>query len=108
MGPGPGAAGALAQAAAAAQLEQLVSERCPGAALEESHFGCLRFRLPAKGLSLARVFEVMEGAKSRQLLAAYSVSQPSLEQVFLSVVGQSCGEGEQQGGGGGGGSSKTV
>lgn len=68
------------------------SRLAPGAVLLESHFGHLKIGLPTAGLSLAAVFGVMEAYKGPLGVAAYSVSGPTLEQVFLEVVGGRIGE----------------
>ncbi len=38
--------------------------------------------------SMARVFRVMEAARAELGVQAYGLSMPTLEQVFLSVVGE--------------------
>ncbi len=38
--------------------------------------------------SMARVFRAMEAAKADLGVQAYGLSMPTLEQVFLSVVGE--------------------
>ncbi|XP_012587144.1 PREDICTED: ATP-binding cassette sub-family A member 3 [Condylura cristata] len=55
----------------------------PGSVLEEEHQGLLRYHLPGRGLSWAKVFGVLEKAKEKYGVADYAVSQTSLEQVFL-------------------------
>ena len=40
----------------------------------------------ASGLSLARIFEVMEREKGRLGVLDYSASQPSLESIFLAIA----------------------
>ncbi|MEW5297039.1 MAG: hypothetical protein WDW36_000274 [Sanguina aurantia] len=83
---------------ATAAICRVVGEAFPGAGLEEDHFGHLKFALPAEGLSLARVFKVLESSKASLGVSAYAVSQPTLEQVFLAVVGHGLsGEGDAGG-----------
>ena len=60
-----------------------------GVQSEEVHFGRLKFLLPAEGQSLGRVFSLMEAHKQALGVLAYGVAMPTLEQVFLTVVGES-------------------
>eukprot|EP00850_Spirogloea_muscicola_P017011 SM000142S00525 [mRNA] locus=s142:89468:101029:- [translate_table: standard] len=83
-----------------AALHDFVSAAFPGAFLEEGYSGRARYRLPREGLSLARVFRDIEAARGRLGVEDYSVSQSTLEQVFLAL---SAGNG-----GTGAGSSSTV
>eukprot|EP00850_Spirogloea_muscicola_P018780 SM000176S03111 [mRNA] locus=s176:35560:47252:+ [translate_table: standard] len=83
-----------------AALHDFVSAAFPGALLEEGHSGRARYRLPREGLSLAHVFREVEAARGRLGVEDYSVSQSTLEQVFLAL---SAGNG-----GTGAGSSSTV
>eukprot|EP00850_Spirogloea_muscicola_P023272 SM000343S12828 [mRNA] locus=s343:29457:40992:- [translate_table: standard] len=83
-----------------AALHDFVSAAFPGALLEEGHSGRTRYRLLREGLSLAHVFREVEAARGRLGVQDYSVSQSTLEQVFLAL---SAGNG-----GTGAGSSSTV
>ena len=77
-----GADDAAAQAAivdfAASQLGALPAEAPAG--------GRARFALPA-GTSLPAVFRAVEAARRQLTIQTYSLSQPTLEQVFVNVVG---------------------
>lgn len=53
-----------------------------GARLLEAHFGRAKFELPA-AVRVADIFGAIEGNKERLGVEFYSVSQTSLEQVFL-------------------------
>eukprot|EP00217_Crustomastix_stigmatica_P007793 CAMPEP_0183804176 /NCGR_PEP_ID=MMETSP0803_2-20130417/34669_1 /TAXON_ID=195967 /ORGANISM="Crustomastix stigmata, Strain CCMP3273" /LENGTH=537 /DNA_ID=CAMNT_0026048925 /DNA_START=131 /DNA_END=1744 /DNA_ORIENTATION=- len=70
----------------------VVRESLPGAVLEEQHHDFLRFRLPPSSkeyaLSLARVFQVVQSALAHGDVQDYSVSQTTLEEVFLSFATQ--------------------
>jgi ABC-type multidrug transport system ATPase subunit len=70
---------------------RFVAGLCPTARLLEHHEGRYLFQLPvlkAVGarpgeLSVARLFQHMQEARSAIALQDYSISRPSLEQVFL-------------------------
>ncbi|KAK9808280.1 hypothetical protein WJX73_007025 [Symbiochloris irregularis] len=70
-------------------VAQFVSSALGGMESEERRFGRLKFVLPSKRQTLAQVFRSMEGEKSRLKIVAYGVSMPTLEQVFLAVIGES-------------------
>nr|XP_036860350.1 ATP-binding cassette sub-family A member 3 isoform X1 [Manis javanica]XP_036860351.1 ATP-binding cassette sub-family A member 3 isoform X1 [Manis javanica]XP_036860355.1 ATP-binding cassette sub-family A member 3 isoform X1 [Manis javanica]XP_036860356.1 ATP-binding cassette sub-family A member 3 isoform X1 [Manis javanica] len=55
----------------------------PGSVLEDEHQGMVHYHLPGDDLSWAKVFGVLEKAKEKYGVDDYSVSQISLEQVFL-------------------------
>ena len=67
-------------------VKQFVATTFQGALLEEEHGGRLKYRLPMEGLSLSRVFGAIEGGKGALAIDDYSVSQSTLEQVFLSFA----------------------
>ncbi|KAF4015502.1 hypothetical protein G4228_007417 [Cervus hanglu yarkandensis] len=54
--------------------------------LEDEHQGMVHYHLPGDDLSWAKVFGVLEKAKEKYGVDDYSVSQTSLEQVFLSFA----------------------
>ncbi|XP_055991191.1 phospholipid-transporting ATPase ABCA3 [Sorex fumeus] len=58
----------------------------PGSVLEDEHQGMVHYHLPGEDLSWAKVFGTLEKAKEQYGLDDYSVSQISLEQVFLSFA----------------------
>ncbi|XP_004627914.1 ATP-binding cassette sub-family A member 3 [Octodon degus] len=58
----------------------------PGSVLEDEHQGMVHYHLPGHNLSWAKVFGVLEKAKEKYGVDDYSVSQISLEQVFLSFA----------------------
>ncbi|CAK0827137.1 unnamed protein product [Prorocentrum cordatum] len=83
--------GGLAGSGPAPEVERFVAGLCPAARLLEHHEGRYLFQLPllkAVGvcpgeLSVARLFLHMQGAPGAIGLQDYSISRPSLEQVFL-------------------------
>ena len=72
-------------AAAAPRVAELVRELCAGATALEQHAGAQAFEVDA-ALDMPRAFRALEGAKAEQLLHNYSLSQTTLEQVFLNVA----------------------
>lgn len=71
------------------ELQEFVRSEFGGIEVEGSrHFGRSRFRLSTSGPGLASVFRSVEKAKLQLGILQYSVSQPTLEQVFLTVIGE--------------------
>lgn len=65
-------------------LKELMQSFTDNAKLEESYGGYVRYLM--NGIKLSEVFARMEANKERLALETYSVSQTSLEQVFLRFV----------------------
>lgn len=61
----------------------LCQQICPQAAVEEVHGGYVRLGVERQAMDLAAMFDGLEGHKQQLQIAEYSVSQSSLEQVFL-------------------------
>ena len=62
----------------------IVAEGCPGAKLGESEPPCLTLTLPQKGgTPLAGIFAHLEEVKRRCAVLECSLSQCTLEQIFL-------------------------
>ena len=57
----------------------------PGSELNERHSGFLRLKLDA-GVDLALAFSTLESSKDRLGVTDYSISQATLEQVFISFA----------------------
>lgn len=68
------------------QFKAFVHLTFPGSVLEDEHQGMVHYHLPGENLSWAQVFSALEKAKEQLGVADYSVSQISLEQVFLSFA----------------------
>jgi hypothetical protein len=71
-----------------AALAAFVADKLGGVSAEERHMGRARFLLPRAGRQLAGVLRRLEAARESLGLSAYGVSVPTLEQVFLNVVGE--------------------
>ncbi|XP_068921390.1 phospholipid-transporting ATPase ABCA3-like [Petaurus breviceps papuanus] len=67
-------------------FKTFVEETFPGSVLEEEHQGVVHYHLPKENLRWSKVFGILEEVKDRYKLDDYSVSQVSLEQVFLSFA----------------------
>lgn len=79
------------QKGATLRVKSFLSSTFPQAVLIEQHVGQLKYRLPdpsKNDLSLAVVFEAIEKNKVACGVVDYSISQGTLEQVFLKVVGE--------------------
>ncbi|XP_064334419.1 phospholipid-transporting ATPase ABCA3 isoform X3 [Camelus dromedarius] len=68
------------------EFKAFVDLTFPGSVLEDEHQGMVHYHLPGADLSWAKVFGVLEKAKEKYDVDDYSVSQISLEQVFLSFA----------------------
>ncbi|CAK6444803.1 unnamed protein product [Pipistrellus nathusii] len=68
------------------EFKAFVDLTFPGSILEDEHQGMVHYHLPGDDLSWAKVFGVLEKAKEKYGVDDYSVSQISLEQVFLSFA----------------------
>ncbi|NWS77929.1 ABCA1 protein, partial [Crotophaga sulcirostris] len=70
-GPGP------------AQVEKLLELHFPGIALKERHGALLHFQLPSRVGSLASIFSLLAAHRGPCHIEDYSVSQTTLDQVFV-------------------------
>ncbi|XP_064252178.1 phospholipid-transporting ATPase ABCA7 isoform X1 [Passer domesticus] len=70
-GPGPAA------------VQALLQQRFPGIVLREQHGGLLQYHLPARATSLAAVFSLLAAHRGPCHIEDYSVSQTTLDQVFM-------------------------
>uniref|UniRef100_A0ABM5F152 Phospholipid-transporting ATPase ABCA3 n=1 Tax=Pogona vitticeps TaxID=103695 RepID=A0ABM5F152_9SAUR len=67
-------------------FKTFVEKTFPGSVLKHEHQGMVHYHLTNKNLSWAQVFGVLEKAKEKYCVEDYSVSQISLEQVFMSFT----------------------
>ena len=73
------------------RVEQFVLSRMPGATMDSLHGNSLRFLVPSAavyGLSggLGAAFDILESSRAELGIAEFSLSQTTLEQVFLRVA----------------------
>ncbi|KAM9254507.1 phospholipid-transporting ATPase ABCA7 [Cariama cristata] len=66
-----------------APVESLMQHRFPGIVLKERHGGLLQYQLPSRAGSLASVFSVLAAHRGPCHIEDYSVSQTTLDQVFV-------------------------
>lgn len=70
------------------EAAKFVTAQLSGRETEERRFGCMKFLVPYGSSSPAQIFRSIEMAKDQFGIVAYGVSLPTLEQVFLSVIGE--------------------
>lgn len=68
------------------KLKTFIENQFPGSELKDSHTCMVHYQVPTEGVSWANIFGTMERAKKVYDIEDYSVSQTSLEQVFLSFA----------------------
>ncbi|XP_078609223.1 phospholipid-transporting ATPase ABCA3-like isoform X2 [Branchiostoma floridae x Branchiostoma japonicum] len=79
-------------------LRSFVQSQFPGAELVDEHQGMLQYQLSSTGgLTWSSVFEALEGKRTDLGIVDYSVSQTSLEQVFLNFAKDQFSEDEPNG-----------
>jgi hypothetical protein len=76
----------LARAHSLETLHQFMSLTFPGSKLEEEHLTRVKYSVPVNDFTLSQVFGALEEERERLGLEDYSVSQSTLEQVFLSLA----------------------
>jgi ATP-binding cassette subfamily A (ABC1) protein 3 len=67
-------------------LKDFIRNHFPHCELKDSHPGFVQYHVPANSAKWAQLFAVMEKAKEKFDLEAYSVGQTSLEQVFFNFT----------------------
>ncbi len=67
------------------ELMTFVEESFPGSSLKDAHQGYIHYQIP-DNVSWAKVFGTMEKAKAKYNMDDYSVSQTTLEQVFINFA----------------------
>ena len=72
-----------------ARIAQFVTSDLGGTPAEAPHAGRANFRLRRTGSSLPSVFRRLESVRSQLGISDYDISMPTLEEVFLAVVGES-------------------
>ncbi|XP_070574890.1 phospholipid-transporting ATPase ABCA3-like isoform X2 [Ptychodera flava] len=64
-------------------IKEFIASKFPGATLLEEHLGMIQYRIDSTNLSWSYIFGTIEDNKAQFELIDYSVSQTSLEQVFI-------------------------
>jgi len=70
-------------------VEQLVRSLCPAANRVYRISGTQKFEMPKQGLRISEVFQAMEHAKSWLNIAAWGLSDATLEDTFIKVASES-------------------
>lgn len=68
------------------KVQHFIEKTYPGCTLDELHAGRMKYRLPIQGVTLSNVFMTMEANKSKMQIVDYSISQCSLESIFIGRV----------------------
>lgn len=67
-------------------LHQFMILEFPESTLEEQHMTRVKYHLPKRAFSLSKAFCALEREKDRLGIEDYSISQNTLEQIFLSLA----------------------
>ncbi|XP_073731945.1 LOW QUALITY PROTEIN: phospholipid-transporting ATPase ABCA1 [Misgurnus anguillicaudatus] len=67
-------------------VDSYIRNSFPGIQLKERHQNVLHYQLPSQACSLSRVFEVLSNNYKELGIADYSVSQTTLDQVFVNFA----------------------
>ncbi|XP_067861316.1 ATP-binding cassette sub-family A member 13-like [Heptranchias perlo] len=70
------------------QLTDLLQTHFPGTTLKEQHQCTLEYQVPQKEGDLAKMFQFLESKKEELNIKHYSISQATLDQVFISFARQ--------------------
>uniref|UniRef100_A0AAY4CUV3 P-type phospholipid transporter n=1 Tax=Denticeps clupeoides TaxID=299321 RepID=A0AAY4CUV3_9TELE len=63
-----------------------IESELPGSIMKEKHRNMLQYQLPSSLTSLARIFSILAKNKDRLRIEDYSVSQTTLDQVFVNFA----------------------
>ncbi|XP_068455300.1 retinal-specific phospholipid-transporting ATPase ABCA4-like isoform X1 [Clinocottus analis] len=73
-------------------VESFIESSFPSCVQREKHYNTLQYEIASS--SLARIFQLVVANKERLSIEDYSVSQTTLDQVFVNFAKQQAGEGE--------------
>lgn len=68
------------------RVKTFVDETFPGSFLKDYHEGLLNYQVETPNLTWSRIFGTIEEAKGKLDIEDYSVSQTTLEQLFISFA----------------------
>ena len=63
-----------------------IEDFAQGAVRREMHAGTVKYHLPKQNLTLSEMFETVEAKKDELQIEQYSISQFSLEQIFIALA----------------------
>ncbi|MGH0132671.1 UNVERIFIED_CONTAM: hypothetical protein FKN15_050037 [Acipenser sinensis] len=72
--------------------ESFIAANFPGCVQREKHYNTLQYQIPSS--SLAKIFQLIVSNKEKLKIEDYSVSQTTLDQVFVNFAKQQTGEDE--------------
>ncbi|XP_027628464.1 ATP-binding cassette sub-family A member 1 isoform X1 [Tupaia chinensis] len=67
-------------------VQEFFERAFPGSVLKEKHRNMLQYQLPSSLSSLARIFSILSQSKKQLHIEDYSVSQTTLDQVFVNFA----------------------
>lgn len=67
-------------------VQEFFEHAFPGSVLKEKHRNMLQYQLPSSLSSLARIFSILSQSKEQFHIEDYSVSQTTLDQVFVNFA----------------------
>ncbi|XP_007951393.1 phospholipid-transporting ATPase ABCA3-like, partial [Orycteropus afer afer] len=68
------------------EFKEFIATTFPGNIINQEHQGIIDYSIPSEEISLGKVFSILEDAKLLFNLEDYSVSQITLEQIFLTFA----------------------
>jgi ATP-binding cassette subfamily A (ABC1) protein 3 len=68
------------------EVDEFLKSKFPEASLEEEYPLLMKYELPKSGYTLGDVFKIMEEHQKALGIDDYSISQTSLEQIFVSIA----------------------
>lgn len=70
----------------ATELDEAVKKQFPSCVLKEKHFSQLLYSFPSKGVLLSEIFLFLMASRQKYNIEDYSVSQTTLDEVFVSFA----------------------
>lgn len=67
-------------------LQAFIQRSCPGSSLKDKHEGYVHYQISNNNLNWAQIFGLMEKIRDEFHIEDYSISQTTLEQVFLNFA----------------------
>ena len=67
-------------------LKKFIEKTFPGSVLKDAHFGYVHYQISNANVSWSQLFGTIERAREEYYIEDYSVSQTTLEQVFLNFA----------------------
>ncbi|XP_060119700.1 phospholipid-transporting ATPase ABCA1-like [Heteronotia binoei] len=64
-------------------LEKFMKDSFPSIVLKEKHYSTLQYQLPFHDCSLAKIFDILSAHQGTYHIEEYSISQTTLDQVFV-------------------------